>query len=102
MLYAVWLEGLVLLFGQIMLNAKARSKNEGVSEGDLVCCCGLARQDCPFGSLDSFFFEKKMSRQSPLHECKLVCGLLPRACSVAENEQDSLCSTKHGHEVWSF
>ena len=46
MLYAVWLEGFVLLFGQTMLNAKARLKNEGVSEGDLVCCCGLARQDC--------------------------------------------------------
>ena len=42
----MYLEDFVLLFGQTKLSAKARLRDEGVGEGDLVCCCGLARQDC--------------------------------------------------------
>ena len=43
----------VLVLLSLTDNAKCQSKvkNEGVSEGDLVCCCWLARQGCHFGCL---------------------------------------------------
>ena len=56
----------VLVLLSLTDNAKCQSKvkNEGVSEGGLVCCCWSARQGCHFGILDKVLTENPKQGRS--------------------------------------